>query len=225
MIRKPWTLLLPSILLVACGGDDGGNRPGAGGGGGGGGADCTQAECLSGSGDYWEVDRICLPGGCTDVGLRDEFGEIRRGAMLVGLQTESVDARTIRSAYVRILHPRDARGEAVDCDRILAAPEGFDDLFNVVGYYTTAIRSSGYVDFSGMLGPVAGLPVNDASTGYVVYIAMYSGDRDAVSHDPTGVLFAEGCLPGLVVADGEPANWGNPDAAHLFGTVVARPPR
>lgn len=225
MIRNPWTLLLPSLLLAACGGGEGGNDRGQGGdGGGGGGADCTQAECLAGSNGYWEVDQICLPGGCTEVGLRDPYGDIRRGAMLVGLTTERVDARTIASGYVRILHPTDARGAAVDCDRVLAAPDGRDDLFNVVGYYTTGIRSQGYVDFAGMIGPIAGLPVNDASTRYLVHAVLYSGDRDPITHDPTGVVMAEGCLAGMVVADGEPADWGTPDPAHQFGTVVATTP-
>ena len=40
-----------------------------------------------------------------------------------------------------------------------------------------------------------------------------------------GSRFEGGLRLDVLVADGEPANWGNPDAAHLFGTVVARPPR
>jgi hypothetical protein len=112
----------------------------------------------------------------------------------------------------------------VDCARILGTPDRLDDSLNVVGYYTTAIRSQGYVDFAGMIGPIAGLPVNDAATPYVVHVAMFSGDRDPITLDPVGVLRAEGCLGGLVVADGEAADWMHPEARYQFGTVVATAP-
>lgn len=223
MTLRPWTLLLPSLLLAACGGSSGGNDSNHGNGGDGG-ADCTQAECMAEAGDYWEVDSICLPGGCTSVGRRDPYGELLRGSMLIGVETERVDARTISSAYLRVFYPKDTVGGTVDCDRILNTPDRLDDRLNVVGYYTTSVRSMGYMDFAGMFGPVAGLPVNDRATAYVVHVAMYSGDRDAQSHDPTGVVMAEGCLPGLVVAPGEPLDWGQPDAAHLFGTVTTTAP-
>jgi hypothetical protein len=35
---------------------------------------------------------------------------------------------------------------------------------------------------------------------------------------------AEGCLAGLVVADGEATDWTHPEAEHLFGTVAATAP-
>ena len=222
MTRPPSILFPAALLLAACGGSDGGHEPGGGEGGTGGtGPSCTQAQCRGGADDYWEVEAICLPGGCSDVGLLDEFGDVRRGAMLVGLESRGVDARQISSGYLRIFYPKDTSGRPVDCERVLAAPGRLDDTLNVVGYYTTAIRSGGLRELAASLGPVAGLPVNDASTAYVVHVALFNGDRDPFTHDPTGPMLVEGCQGGMVVADGEAADWSNPDAAHQFSGLVA----
>ena len=226
MTRHPW-ILLPCLILAltACGGEEAGKEPDGGGGtgGGDGGAGCTQAECRGTTGDYWKVEQICVEGECRDVGLKDEFNETRRGAMLVGVQSFGVDTQNFRSGHLRIFYPRDARGEAVDCARILATPDRVHPELNVVGYYTTAVRSQGYRDLRAAFGPVAGLPVNDPSLPYLVYLGLYSGDRDASSKHPTGTLLAEGCLGGMVVGEGEAENWAAPDAAHMFQDLKAGP--
>jgi hypothetical protein len=222
MTRYPWILLL-ALALAACGDDAAGNDPGEGGSGGEGGGGCTQAECQVRTNNYWEVEKICVAGECQDAGLKDEFNETIRGAMLVSVKSRGVDARNIHSGHARIFFPQDARGEAVDCARILATPDRYHRELNVVGYYTTAIRSEGYRDLRTVFGPVAGLPVNDASTPYLVYVGLYAGDRDPTTKNPTGDLLAEGCKEGMIVAPGEPEDWYHPDPAHMFEGPDAGP--
>lgn len=223
MIRHAWLFLLPLLLApAACGSDDAGDS--SPGGSGGDESTCTQTQCRDGETSAWEVDKVCVAGTCMDAGLRDEFNEIRRGAVVMGLSTHDVDARNFASAYVRLFYPRDARGETVDCQRILATPDRIHPDLNVVGYHSTAVRSQGYRDLHTVIGPVAGLPVNDPSTPYLVYVGVFSEDRDATTKHPKGVLLAEGCLGGLVVPDGEPESWSEPSPEYMFNGLKAGPP-
>jgi hypothetical protein len=215
MTRYPWILPL-ALALAACGGSEAGDDPDGGGGTGGSGPGCTQAQCRGTTSDYWEVDQVCVEGECQEVGLKDEFNETRRGSMLVGVKTHGVDARNFHSAHLQIFYPQDARGEAVDCARLLATPNRYHREFNLVGYYSTKVNPEGLRDLNTIFGPVAKLPVNDPSVPYVVYVGLFSGKRDPSTSRPTGVLLAEGCQAGMVVAEGEPESLVNPDPPHTF---------
>ncbi len=225
-MTRPFWILVPALLaLAACSDNEGGHKPGTGGNGGGGQeADCTQLECLGGDDSYYKVDQICLPGGCTAVAERDEFGEYRQGTMLVGFDVKGSQGR-VRSAYLRIFYPLDVFGEPVDCDRIFGTTDRLDDTLNVVGYHTTLVSTSGLQgDFSGLMGPIVGLPVNQPSKPYVVHVAFFSDERDPITHDPTGVMRAEGCKAGMVVAEGDIENPAEPEFDHTFSLVADRIP-